>query len=199
LSSSPIPNRSIRSPQAAVVHAQFEIIHPYGDGNGRIGRVLIGWILAHRLAITIPPPVSVLIAHDPGGYLAGLARFRLGELDPWVDWLAGKLVSSSEASQKLLEGAQLLLVEWGSRIDDLRGDATARRVLSILAEYPVVSSDLVAARVHVSERAARAALRTLADRGILEPYGRAPAGAGRPRRLWVAPDIITVVTRWSPL
>lgn len=78
--------------QAAVAHAQFETIHPYGDGNGRIGRILIGWILAHRIGITVPPPVSVFIARDPGGYLAGLTRFRLGELDPWVDWLAAELL-----------------------------------------------------------------------------------------------------------
>jgi Fic family protein len=185
--------------QAAVAHAQFETIHPYGDGNGRIGRILIGWILAHRIGIAIPPPVSVFIARDPGGYLAGLTRFRLGELDPWVDWLAADLVSSSEATQGLLERTEQLLVEWGGRIDDLRADATARRVLSILVEHPVVSSDLVAARVEVSERAARAALTMLADRGILEPYDRPPARPGRPRRFWIAADIITLVTSWSPV
>jgi Fic family protein len=185
--------------QAAVAHAQFEIIHPYGDGNGRIGRILIGWILAHRTGITVPPPVSVFIARDPGGYLAGLTRFRLGELDPWVEWLAAELQYSSEAAQGLLVRSEQLLEEWSRRIDDLRADATARLVLPVLVEHPVVSSDLIADRVAVSERAARAALALLAERGILEPYDKATAGRGRPRRFWVASELIAIATNWDPL
>jgi Fic family protein len=185
--------------QAAVAHAQFETIHPYGDGNGRIGRILIGWILAHRTGITVPPPVSVFIARDPGGYLAGLTRYRFGELDPWVDWLAAELQYSSEAAQSLIERSERLLVEWSGRIDDLRADATARRVLPLLVEHPVVSSDLVAARVGVSERAARAALVVLATRDIIEPYDKVSTRPGRPRRIWVAPELVALVTSWSPL
>ncbi len=88
--------------QAAVVHAQFESIHPFGDGNGRIGRVLIGWVLSHRLALSVPPPLSVVIARDPGGYLAGLTLFRMGQLDPWVEWMAGALERSGDAANQLM-------------------------------------------------------------------------------------------------
>ncbi len=184
--------------QAAVAHAQFEIVHPYGDGNGRIGRILIGWILAHRTGITVPPPVSVFIARDPGGYLAGMTRFRLGELDPWVDWLAAELQYSSEAAEALLVRSEQLLKEWSRRINDLRADAAARLVLPILVEQPVVSSDLIADRAAVSERAARAALALLAERGILEPYERAMNRPGRPRHLWVASELISMATSWGP-
>jgi Fic family protein len=183
--------------QAAVAHAQFETIHPYGDGNGRIGRILIGWILAHRIGITIPPPVSVFIARDPGGYLAGLTRFRLGELDPWVEWLAAELQYSSEATEGLMVRAEKVLEEWYRRTDDLRADSTARRVLPFLIEHPVVSSDLVAERIVVSERAARAALATLAERVIVQSYEKTPAGPGRPRRFWVASELIAAATSWS--
>jgi Fic family protein len=185
--------------QAAVAHAQFETIHPYGDGNGRIGRILIGWILVHRTGISVPPPVSVFIARDPGGYLAGMTRFRHGELDPWVEWLAAELQYSSEAAQGLMVRSEQLLEEWSGRIDDLRTDATARLVLPVLIEHPVVSSELVAKLVGVSERAARTALATLAERRILETYDKATAGPGRPRRFWVASEVIAMVTTWGRL
>jgi Fic family protein len=185
--------------QAAVAHAQFETIHPYGDGNGRIGRILIGWILAHRTGITVPPPVSVFIARDPGGYLAGLTRFRFGELDPWVEWLAAELQYSSEAAEGLMVRSEQLLEQWQLRTDDLRADATARQVLPVLVEHPVVSSDLVAEHFSVSERAARTALATLAERDILQPFDTAPAGPGRPRLYWVASELIDIVTSWGPL
>jgi Fic family protein len=183
--------------QAAVAHAQFEIIHPYGDGNGRIGRILIGWIVAHRTGISVPPPVSVSIARDPGGYLAGLALFRLGQLDPWVEWLAAELQHSSEAAQVLLARSVDLLEEWDRRTADLRSDATARLVLPSLIKHPVISSDLVANQIGVSERAARSALATLAKLGILEPYGKGSAGRGRPRQFWVVDELISIVNRWT--
>jgi Fic family protein len=182
--------------QAAVAHAQFETIHPYGDGNGRIGRILIGWILAHRLDIALPPPVSVFIARDPGGYLAGITMFRLGYLDMWVDWVAAALQHSSEAAEALIIRSDLLIRSWLDRLADLRQDATARKAVDILAEHPVVSSDVLASRLDVSERSGRIALRTLADRGIVQPYEKQPTHSGRPRQFWVAGELIELVSGW---
>ena len=95
--------------------------------------------------------------------------------------------------------SEQILEEWSGRIDDLRADATARLVLPVLFEHPVVSSGLIAERVAASERAARAALAMLAERGILEPYDKATAGPGRPRRFWVASEFMAMVTAWGPL
>jgi Fic family protein len=185
--------------QAAVAHAQFEMIHPYGDGNGRIGRILIGWILAHRLGIAVTPPVSVFIARDPGGYLAGITMFRLGYLDMWIDWLAAAVKHSSDAAAALIVRSDILIQTWIDRLTDLREDATARKVIDLLAEHPVVSSDLVAARLEVSERSGRIALQTLADRGIVQPYERRPTHSGRPRQFWMAEELIELVSGWPGL
>jgi Fic family protein len=162
--------------QAAIANAQFETIHPYGDGNGRIGRILIGWIMAHRLDVALSPPVSVFIARDPGGYLAGITMFRLGYLDRWVDWIASALQHSSEAADALIVRSDILLRIWLDRLADLRQDSTARKAVEILAEHPVVSSDLIAARLEVSERSGRIALRTRSSQLI--PGG--PGSSGLP-------------------
>jgi Fic family protein len=183
--------------QAAVLHAQFETIHPYGDGNGRLGRVLIGWLLARRLDVTLPPPVSVLIARDPGGYLSGLYQFREGSIDAYVSWFADVVRRAGEASVTLGQDLRGLLAEWHERVDDLRSDATARQLVDLLPEHPVLTSQVAAERLDVSERAARTALDALAERSILAKADIRTAAIGRPQQWWIAADLIDAVGRWA--
>ena len=65
--------------QAAVAHAQFETIHPFGDGNGRTGRAVLYAALKHRLcgdeAATLPP-ISLALSRDKDGYLDALSAYQ---------------------------------------------------------------------------------------------------------------------------
>lgn len=183
--------------QAAVAHAQFECIHPYGDGNGRIGRVLVGWLLVRRLGLAMPPPVSVLIATERGGYLAGLTQYRLGEVDQWVRWFAGIVHDACNATLGLFERVLELTQEWKSRLADVRADSAVHRAVQLLPQHPVLSAATVAADLAVSERAARSALAMLAEHDIIEPFTPDHARPGRPRHWWVAPQLLAVVSSWS--
>lgn len=183
--------------QAAVAHAQFELIHPYVDGNGRVGRILIAWVLTRRLNLATPPPVSVRIATDRGGYLSGLTLFRLGQVDPWVAWFAEIVEGSGDAATNLVDAVATLTARWRERIVDVRSDAVAHRVLALLPAHPVLGGEIVGSELGVSGRTARAALDTLQDHGILEPFTGAGRAPGRPRRWWVAPELLALVGAWS--
>ena len=204
-------NRSDLDPvaQAAIVHAQFEIIHPFADGNGRVGRILVVWLLARRLSLVTPPPVSVRFAADRSGYLAGLTMFRLGQ-----NRRMGEVVrrcchrcGPGPARSDRCRGA--LEVQWrrrlaGSRsggrdgIDGhagrrVRRDALAWKVLDLLASHLVLSAAAVATELGASLRASTGALNELVDVGILalyEPTGR--RSPGRPALLYVSAELLGV-------
>ena len=179
--------------QAGVGHAQFETIHPYGDGNGRIGRLLVLWTFRRRLGVAVPPPTSVVIARDAGGYLSGLYWFRSGELARWIRWFTEVVNTSAIAALEWADEVDALLSEWRARLANLRTDAAARAIVEILPAHPVISVANAAHLVGVSDTAARTAIEQLHARRIVEPYavpGRTP---GRPRAWWLARELADLV------
>jgi len=191
--------------QAAICHAQFEIIHPFGDGNGRLGRVLVAWILTRRLSLVTPPPVSARIAADVGGYSAGLTLFRLGQHDSWVRWFADAVSGACHTQSALVAQVEFLRKQWRSRLATSRHgraprtDSSTWRVLGLLPRHLVLTTAVVAGELGQSAKAANAALRVLASAGVLLEYGTAePLGKGRPPRLYVSSELLALVGS-SPL
>jgi Fic family protein len=178
---------------AAITHAQFETIHPFADGNGRIGRVLAGWILCQRLAVDYPPPVSLEMARDVGGYQAGLTLYRQDHVDTWVRWFADAVVSAAERSGIVLDAAARLEKSWGDAVADLRSDSAARRLCAQLPAHPVVSALSVASLLDVSRQAAAAALTALEARGVLVPLSEPAPGRNRRERWWAAMALLDLL------
>ena len=185
--------------QAAISHAQFEIIHPFADGNGRVGRVLVASALARRLSLVVPPPVSVAMAADTGGYFSGLTLFRLGDHNAWVRWMSQAVSRGGRAQQDLI--AEVATIESGWR-DQLSGrvrrDAVPWQVLGLLPGHLVLTTSLVEAELGVTNKAANAALGTLREAGILAVHGTLPRSTGRPARVYVCPELLALAGS-SPL
>jgi fido (protein-threonine AMPylation protein) len=78
--------------QAAIAHAQFESVHPFTDGNGRVGRALIGAVLRRRgLTTTITVPVASALVADRSRYFDHLVRYRSGSVHGFVADLAAAI------------------------------------------------------------------------------------------------------------
>jgi Fic family protein len=192
--------------QAAIAHAQLEVIHPFADGNGRVGRILIAWLLVRRLALVTPPPVSTMIAGDVGGYASGLVRFRLGDHDGWVRWFADAVSGAGRAQQDLVAAVDELQRVWRQRLGAprdgttrLRRDAAAWRVLELLPSHLLLTGPVVASELGIPLKSAVAALRDLVAADVLVEHGtRRPERAGRPSVLYTSPELLGL-TGSSPL
>lgn len=183
-------NGSVHAPivQAAIVHAQFETIHPFTDGNGRVGRALIHTVLTRRgLTPSAILPVSLVLATLKDTYVAGLTDYRY-EAPPTAAeahagvaaWLAMFLAATTTAAaQARLFADQIgsLKAQWEQQVSDHRArqgvrgtpraDSASSRLLAILPEVPILTTRTVQRLLHVSFPPARAGLEELAEAGVL--------------------------------
>lgn len=167
--------------RAAIVHAQFETIHPFIDGNGRTGRALIHTVLRRSDAVrNALIPISVVFAGGTDDYIAGLTAFRAEpqRLDDWVigfaratELAAANAVRLSrdidEAARSSLERFVDFRTEQGRSPAFPRRGALTLRILDGLAAAPVATVDSIVERYGVSTATAHRALTELSDAGIL--------------------------------
>ena len=151
----------------AVVHAQFETIHPYADGNGRTGRLLLPLLLA---AEDLPPLyVSATLLSRKAEYYAALASVQLqGEWSPWVELLSDAILESCSEAIRIAEDLLHLVQRWEATLTGVRSDSAVRRLPRLLIGYPVLSVQQAARGLGVSNQAANTALNRLYKDGIVE-------------------------------
>ena len=170
---------------AAIAHAQFETIHPYADGNGRVGRLLIHRVLPAGAA---PVPVALGLLNDPDRYVAGLRHYAAGDLDTWIGTFADAIVLGASAAQRIVARIDQLRDDYRRRVRTRRGSAVPA-VIEALLGSPAVTTRSIEDRFGVTEARAQQILHQLADAEILQ---RSEMRAGG-RSVWIAPDVIDAV------
>lgn len=205
-------NGAAHSPivQAALVHAQFETIHPFADGNGRVGRALIHTVLTRRgLTQASILPVSLVLATFDTRYIEGLTAFRHDATpdsetahrarQTWIAVFAGAVIDAANQASTLVDEVGELHEDWFARIQHhrgesgrrraLRSDSAVRAIIDGLPGTPVLTPTSVR-RIHgVSMNAASKALESLHGADILTTVS-----IGRGLRAYLCPDVLDLVT-----
>jgi Fic family protein len=156
--------------QAAISHAQFESIHPFTDGNGRIGRALINTVLRRRGVTTrvVVPLASALVARRDD-YFDVLGTYRDGDAGPIIEAFARASTIAAEESADSAARLAALSVEWSEAAGRPRQGSAVRRLVDGLLDNPVFSAEQAGARVGGTASSVYAAIDRLATVGVIRP------------------------------
>ena len=155
--------------KAALAHVQFETIHPFLDGNGRLGRLLIA-LLLHQGGLLTQPLLYLSLyfkQHRPL-YYELLDRVRTdGDWEAWVDFFLEGVEQTAQGAVQTAQRLVALFQQDGERIQTTgRGAANAQRVLHALRSHPVATLKLLSTETGMSFPTVGKVMQTLTGLGI---------------------------------
>jgi Fic family protein len=177
---------------AAVAHAQFETIHPFPDGNGRVGRALIHAIFKNReLTHNVTVPVSAGLLSDTDAYFDSLNDYRSGNPVTIIELMARASFAAIDNGRNLAADLQGYEEDWRGRLK-ARSDSSAWKVANLVLRHPAIDSSLVQSELSIAQRAADRSIGQLVDVGILTEV----SGYKRNRR-WVAVEVVNALDAFA--
>jgi Fic family protein len=186
--------------QAAMAHAQFETIHPFVDGNGRIGRALIHLVLRRRgLVARVLPPISLILATWAQDYVAGLTATRyigkptseiaIAGTNQWLALFATACRRAIEDAESFEQRVSDLQGDWRQRLGRVRTNSAADLLIRALPGAPIVTVNGAADLIGRTFQATNEAIERLAKARVLQQVN-----VGRRNRAFEAPELIKTFT-----
>ncbi|HWC49113.1 MAG TPA: Fic family protein [Solirubrobacterales bacterium] len=177
--------------QAAIAHAQFETIHPFGDGNGRVGRALIHVLFRQRgLAPRYVPPISLVLGANEDAYIAGLEGFRAGKEEEWILQFARAVEVAADQAKAFSTEVTALQDRWRERLGAVRSDAAVLPLIELLPKYPVITAAVAEQEIGRSRPATIAAMARLEEIKALKRHRNQKLGDR-----WEANQLFECLTR----
>ena len=167
--------------QAALIHAQFELIHPFDDGNGRIGRILIPLFLAKRGSIVSPSLyLSGYLEAQRDVYYQRLENISSsGDWLGWVEFFLTAVVKQSENNLALVRNIIGLYEQKKREISDLLHSDQSIYILDMLFDTPIFRANELHQKLGIQRQRAAQYIRALKNAGVIEELrpskGRTPA------------------------
>ncbi len=166
--------------QAAIAHVQFETIHPFHDGNGRVGRALILIILRRRrVSQRYLPPVSLALAGAADRYIAGLTSWRSGDEEDWYAVFTDAVYRSANEAREFADRVAELQHRWMDLAGNPRRGSGALRLIELLPSHPIVDVKTATEILGGTQERARQAVLRLEEAGVLRQ-----TSVGRRNRAW---------------
>jgi Fic family protein len=182
--------------QAAIIHAQFETIHPFNDGNGRVGRALLHGLFKRAGLIDGGViPLSTALRNDVPGYIDALTSYRYdGEdrapaLNTYVERFLSFVEIATASAERFVDAATAVHSRWRSVVAGVRADSSLHRAVDLVVENPVISARFLTDSLAVSAPSAHKLIRQLETAGIVRPA----TGKYRRSALYQADDILNLL------
>ena len=153
----------------AVIHHQFESIHPFGDGNGRAGRVLNILYLVAKGLLDLPILyLSRYINHNKGEYYRLLQEVRdTKDWQPWIIFMLKGVEVTADETIKFVRGISEMLLRVKHRIREKLPSVYSQELINNLFRHPYTKIDFVVKELGVSRPTATSYLNQLIEEGIL--------------------------------
>ncbi len=181
--------------QVAVVHAQFELLHPFKDGNGRIGRILIPLFLYQKRALSQPMfYLSEYLENHRDEYYQRLKAISAEcDWDGWIVFFLRAIIEQASQNIRRVEAIKTLYDEMKTAIQETTRSQYSVHLLDAIFSKPIFrTSDLaqqLAADYGIHDKTAPALLRQLRDAGILREL---QPGSGRRAATLCFPRLINL-------
>ncbi len=157
--------------KAALAHVQFETIHPFLDGNGRLGRLIITLLLCSEKVLKEPMLyLSLYFKTHRQRYYELLNEVRLtGDWEAWLDFFADAVISTATQAVDMARQLMELAADDGQRIDGLkRISGSAHLIHKAMLERPVASPNWIRQKSRLSAATVNGCLRELERLGIVK-------------------------------
>ncbi len=156
--------------QVAIAHAHFESIHPFLDGNGRLGRLLITLFLCERQMLSQPLLyLSHFLKGNQFDYYRKLDAIRQdGDWEGWIKFFLSGVIRVSDQAIKNAENLTALSVAHHQLLRDNKSSHSALQLLEYLYEQPTINVAMVEKQLECAYATAKSAIKELEDLGLLK-------------------------------
>jgi Fic family protein len=157
--------------ELALVHYQFETIHPFPDGNGRVGRLIIPMLLCERKVMS--HPLLYLSTYFEKHYDEYIERMydvsRVGAWNEWIEFFLRGVTVAARNGMKKAHELQALHKDYMNRVREARSSGLLAKLVGDLFELPAITIPYAASHLQISYNASKNNIQRLVDLGILAP------------------------------